>query len=41
MWVGNKGGTEEGVGEVKRGVGGGVVGTGWIRLSLALAPFKC
>lgn len=22
MWVGNKGGTEEGVGEVKRGLGG-------------------
>lgn len=22
MWVGNRGGTEEGVGEVKRGVGG-------------------
>lgn len=36
MWVRRRGGIEEGVGEVSK-----VVGTGWIKLSLALVPFKC
>lgn len=38
MWVRRRGGIEEGVGEVRRGEG--VVGTGWVKLSLAVAPFN-